>query len=85
MNLITRSEFDLIGQEVTISDSMNKEIVGIKGKITMETKNMFILETENGKKNIPKNICQLTNNNGIIKTDSTKLNKRPHERLEMLA
>ena len=54
MNLVTQSEFDLIGQQVTISDSKNKEIVGIKGKITMETKNMFIIKTENGKKSIPK-------------------------------
>ena len=85
MNLVTQSEFDLIGQQVTISDSKNKEIVGIKGKIIMETKNMFIIKTENGKKNIPKNICQLSNNEVIIETDSSKLSKRPHERLEMLS
>ena len=85
MNITTQCEFDLIGQEVTISDSKNKEIIGIKGKITMETKNMFVINTKNGKRNIPKNICQLSNNYGIIETDSTKLNKRPHERLEMLA
>ena len=80
-----QSEFDIIGQDVTISDSNNKEIIGIKGKITMETKNMFIINTKNGKKNIPKNICQLSNNEGIIETDSSKLSKRPHERLEMLS
>jgi len=80
-----QSEFDIIGQDVTISDSNNKEIIGIKGKITMETKNMFIINTKNGKKNIPKNICQLSNYDGIIETDSSKLSKRPHERLEMLS
>ena len=85
MNLVTKSEFDLIGQEVVISNSKNKEIIGIKGKITMETKNMFVINTENGKKNIPKNICQLSNNEGIIETDSSKLSKRPHERLEILS
>ena len=84
MNLITASEFDLIGQDVTITNSTNKEIVGINGKIVLETKNMFLLDTENGEKKIPKNICQLSNNKGIIQTDSTKLSKRPHERLEML-
>ena len=84
MNLVTKSEFDLIGQEVVISDSKNKEIVGIKGQVTMETKNMFVINTENGKKNIPKNICELSNKQGLIRTDSAKLNKRPHERLEML-
>ena len=84
MNLITQSALDLIGQEITISDSKNKEIIGIKGKIIMETKNMIVINTKNGKRSIPKNICQLSNNGEIIQTDSTKLNKRPHERLEML-
>ena len=84
MNLATQSEFDLIGQNVTISNSKNKEIIGIKGNIIMETKNMFVINTENGKKNIPKNICELSNKQGLIQTDSAKLNKRPHERLEML-
>ena len=84
MNLTTQSEFDLIGQNVTISDSKNKEIIGIKGNIIMETKNMFVINTKNGKKNIPKNICELSNKQGLIQTDSAKLNKRPHERLEML-
>ena len=84
MNLNTQSEFDLIGQNVTISESKNKEIVGINGKIIMETKNMIVIDTKNGKRNIPKNICQLSNKGEVIETDSTKLNKRPHERLEML-
>ena len=85
MNLSMQSKFDLIGKNVTISESKNKEIVGINGKIIMETKNMIVIDTKNGKRNIPKNICQLSNNGEMIETDSTKLNKRPHERLEMLA
>ena len=85
MNLSMQSEFDLIGKNVTISESKNKEIVGINGKIIMETKNMIIINTKNGRRNIPKNICQLSNNGQVIQTDSTKLKKRPHERLEMLA
>ena len=84
MKLNTVSEFDLIGQEVSITNSKNTEIVGIKGNVIMETKNMIILDTQNGKKNIPKDICQFSNNQGVIDTDSTKLSKRPHERLEML-
>jgi len=84
MKLTTTSKFDLIGQEITIVKSKNTEIIGINGKIIMETKNMIVLDTKNGKKTIPKDICQLSNNDGIIQTDSTKLSKRPHERLEML-
>tara|TARA_B110000263_G_scaffold136145_1_gene118126 strand:- start:502 stop:759 length:258 start_codon:yes stop_codon:yes gene_type:complete len=85
MKLTMTSELDLIGQNVTITNSENKEIVGINGKVIMETKNMIILDTKNGKKNIPKDICQLSNNKGIIQTDSTKLSKRPHERLEIMS
>ena len=83
MNLTTTSEFDLIGQDVEITSSKNKEIVGLDGKIIMETKNMIVLDTKDGKKNLPKDICQLSNKKGIIQTDSTKLSKRPHERSEM--
>ena len=84
MNLTLTSEFDLVGQDVTITNSKNKEIVGISGKVIMETKNMIMVDSKNGKKNIPKDICQLSIKDGIIQTDSTKLSKRPHERLEML-
>ena len=58
MNLETISEYDLIGQEITVTQSKNKEIVGLKGKVIMETKNMITVKTDNGKKNIPKDICQ---------------------------
>tara|TARA_B100002051_G_scaffold156092_1_gene147640 strand:+ start:120 stop:377 length:258 start_codon:yes stop_codon:yes gene_type:complete len=85
MNLETISEYDLIGQEITITQSKNEEIVGLKGKVIMETKNMITVNTDNGKKNIPKDICQFSNNQGILETDSTKLSKRPHERMEILA
>jgi len=85
MNLETISEYDLIGQEITITQSKNKEIVGLKGKVIMETKNMITVKADNGKKNIPKDICQFSNNQGILETDSTKLSKRPHERMEILA
>ena len=84
MTLRLQSEFDLIGQDVTISDSKNKEIIGINGKIIIETKNMIVIKTKNGKRSIPKNICQLINSEGMIEIDSTKLSKRPHERLEIL-
>ena len=81
--ILTVEKTEMIKETLSLVNSKNKEIVGIKGKITMETKNMFIIKTENGKKSIPKNICQLSNNEGIIETDSSKLSKSPHERLEM--
>ena len=84
MNLITMSEFDLIGQDISITNSKNKEIIGITGKVIMETKNMITIDAQNGKKQIPKDICQFSNTQGLLETDSTKLSKRPHERMEML-
>ena len=47
--------------------------------------NMITIKADNGKKNIPKDICQFSNSQGLLETDSTKLNKRPHERMEILA
>ena len=64
MRLNTVSEFDLIGQEISITNSKNIEIVGIMGKVIMETKNMIILDTKDGEKTIPKDICQF--NSGWI-------------------
>jgi len=84
MKLETKSKFDLIGQHVSVTNSKNNEIIGINGKVIIETKNMVVLDTINGKKSIPKNICELSNHLGIIETDASKLSKRPHERLEML-
>ena len=85
MNLETTSEFDLIGQNVTITNSKNKEIVGMNGEIIFETKNMISLDTSDGKKEIPKNICELSNENGVIHFNPSKITKRPHERLEILS
>ena len=48
MKLETISEYDLIGQEITVTQSKNKEITGIKGRVIMETKNMITLDTDNG-------------------------------------
>jgi ribonuclease P protein subunit POP4 len=84
MKLPTTSKFDLIGQDVIITNSNNKEIVGITGKVIMETKNTITLDTQDGEKNIPKDVCQFSNNEGVINTDATKLSKRPYERMEML-
>ena len=50
---------ELIGLECIIVESKNKQLIGVKGKVVNETKNLLVLETEKkGKINkIPKNIC----------------------------
>ena len=49
MKLETTSEFDLIGQNITITNSKNNELVGFGGMVVMEKKNMVILDTEKTK------------------------------------
>ena len=49
---------ELIGLDTTVITSTNPQIVGLSGKIVDETKSMFVLETGNGLKSIPKSISQ---------------------------
>ena len=46
---------------------------------------MLVIETSNGRKQIPKNICKFLFESTKEKTmiDGEKLIKRPHERLEI--
>ena len=50
--------FEIIGLNGMIVESVNKQLVGITGKIIDETKHMLIFNTKFGKKLISKNICK---------------------------
>ena len=41
-------KYEFIGEKLKVVDSKNKDVIGVKGKIIDETKNMFMLD--NGKK-----------------------------------
>ena len=43
-----------IGSKIEITESKNKSLLGIKGKVIDETNNMVILETKKGVKKIIK-------------------------------
>lgn len=49
---------ELIGLDTIVVTSANSQIIGLSGKIVDETKSMFVLETSNGLKSIPKAISQ---------------------------
>ena len=38
----------LIGKKVEVKDSRNPSLIGIKGEIVDETKNMLVIRTEKG-------------------------------------
>ncbi len=47
---------EMIGLKTEIVKSSNSQMLGLNGKIIDETKNMFVIDTKLGIKNIPKNI-----------------------------
>ncbi len=45
---------EVIGLDIKVADSTNSSLIGIKGKIVDETKNMLTVETDAQVKKIPK-------------------------------
>ena len=74
---------EMIGLKSEIVKSSNSEIIGLKGTIVNETKNMFTLETKFGMKSIPKdhNTWRISFNQNKKEIEGNTLLKRPHERL----
>lgn len=76
---IIKHEF--IGAEVEVMDSKNKSLVGIKGKIIDETKNMFVLES--GKKLVKSQcIFKMKTKNSTIRINGEILASRPEDRIK---
>lgn len=78
-NLLRR---ELAGLEAEVLDCSNKSCVGIKGIVLDETKNMIVIETENGEKIIQKKgtVFMLAMENKKIKVDGNLLVGMPKKR-----
>lgn len=76
---------EFIGLQTQIVESANKALIGLSGKIVYETKFMFVLETQNGTKMIPKQHShwKFAATNQII--DGNIISKRPEDRLKVKA
>ena len=74
---------ELIGRAVEIIESSNRTLVGVKGVIRDETKNMLIIETKDGIKKVIKDQCVFAfkTQKGIIKLNGKKLVHRPEDRI----
>jgi len=74
---------ELIGLQVSVAESCNKQIVGMSGRILDETKSMFTLGTLRGMKRIPKANSSwkfdLKGKNIIV--NGNLISKRSHERM----
>jgi len=78
---ITRHEF--IGVDTQIVNSSNQEVIGLNGTIINETKSMFTINTQKGRKNIPKSTNDwkfLIEGREII-VKGSKIAKRSFERI----
>lgn len=56
MKEVLRSE--LISEEIEILKSKNKSLIGLKGKIVDETKNLLVVETKKANKLVEKKILK---------------------------
>ena len=75
---------ELVGLKTIISDSLNKQIIGLYGTIVDETKFMFIINTKKGFKMIPKkhNTWKFNVNNKETTLSGALFEKRSFDRLE---
>ena len=67
---------------VEIVESKQKELLGLKGTVVDETKNLIIIEKEDKTVKIPKNssVFRFTVDDGTVDVDGKKICFRPHER-----
>lgn len=75
---------ELIGLNATILESPDKKKQGIKGKVIDETKNLLVLETKNGLKQLPKKECifefELGNEKALVSGKS--ILEKPENRIK---
>ena len=81
MQLKNIVSMNLIGKNIEITKSKNKSLIGIKGKIIDETKNMLILD--NQKKLIKsQSTFRIKIRNNIYEIDGKILQNRPEDRIK---
>ena len=78
---ISRHEF--IGLNTQIINSNNHQVIGLNGTVINETKSMFTINTEKGRKMIPKstNDWGFTINGKNMTVKGSTITKRPFERI----
>ena len=84
MGLKDISRLELIGLSIEITESGNKSLVGLRGKIIDETKNVLTLDTKNGIKKVIKSQIKfkMETNNKKIEVNGKLITNRPEDRLK---
>ncbi|MEM2106592.1 MAG: ribonuclease P protein component 1 [Candidatus Bathyarchaeia archaeon] len=77
---------ELIGLDAKILKSTNRQIVGLKGKIVDETRNILTFRSGGRDLKIPKNIVQIRfylPNGEIVDVEGKVIQARPEDRVKM--
>jgi ribonuclease P protein subunit POP4 len=75
---------ELIGLEAEVMASNNKDLIGLKGKVVDETRNLIVLATDKGEKKILKKdvTLMIKINDEKIRVDGLVLVGKPEERIK---
>jgi ribonuclease P protein subunit POP4 len=76
---------ELIGLEVRVVSSTNKQLAGLKGTVIDETRNMLTIETEKGEKSLAKQDCVFSfhlPSREWVKVEGSLLVARPEDRIK---
>ena len=84
MNEKTLARDELIGLQVKIKECKDPSWIGKSGLIIDETKNTFIIEVDDQKKTIAKNIAifELEHDGKKVTLDGSKITYKPEDRIK---
>ena len=70
-----------LARNISIIDSVDPTLIGIKGKILEETRRTIIVQTKNGEKTFAKDVIQFTLDSEINVIDGATVTQRPEDRI----
>jgi len=82
VNAVIRGEW--IGKEAEVVSASNPSIIGLKGVVVDETKNLLVLETASGEKKVPKHLSRFRIKHGdeIVEISGDDIIASPEERIK---
>lgn len=69
---------EFIGRDLRVISSSGKDLANVSGKIVDETSNTFVVQTQNGKRSVPKNSCVFQING--VQVEGKSIIGRPEDR-----
>ena len=77
-----------IGINAEVINSSSRELIGKKGKIIDETKNLIVIESDNNREiKIPKNSCTFrfyTEDKSVVDVEGKKITFKPEDRAKKI-